>query len=101
MNRLPTTGAVILAISVAMLAALAHVWVHLQVIAVGYDLSRETHLRHDLTEQKQRLSLELRTRMDLATVERAARDQLHMTPPDPRAIRVLMVPPQVATNQHQ
>jgi cell division protein FtsL len=76
-------------ISVITIAALLHVWVHVQVIAVGYDISRETRTRHDLGELNQRLKLELRTRMDLAVVERAARDQLHMTPPDPRAIRVL------------
>jgi cell division protein FtsL len=39
----------------------------------------------------QRLTLELRTRMDLAVVERIAREQLEMVPPDPRAIRRLMV----------
>lgn len=82
----------VLGLSVATLAALAHVWVRLQVIAVGYDLSRETKLRHDLAEMNQRLSLELRTRTDLALVERAARETLHMTPPDPRTIRVVSVP---------
>ena len=70
-------------------AALAHVWVRLQMIAIGYDISRETKWRHDLGEQNQRLSLELRTRMDLAVIERAAREQLKMVPPDPRAIRVV------------
>jgi cell division protein FtsL len=85
-------GALALCIGVVMLAALGHVWVHLQVIAVGYDISRETRARHDLTELNQRLSLELRTRMDLALIERAARERLHMAPPDPRAIRVLKVP---------
>jgi cell division protein FtsL len=68
-------------------AALAHVWVRLQVLAIGYDISRETRWRHDLGEQNQRLTLELRTRMDLAVVERVARDELKMVPPDPRAIR--------------
>jgi cell division protein FtsL len=71
--------------------AVLHVWVHLQVIAIGYDISRESKLRHDLSEQSQRLSLELRTRMDLSVVEKAAREQLKMAPPDPRSIRVLAV----------
>ena len=70
--------------------AVLHVWVHLQVIALGYDISRETKLRHDLAEVNQRLSLELRTRMDFQVVEKIARDQLKMAPPDPRAIRVLV-----------
>jgi len=77
-------------VAVVTIAALLHVWVHLQVIAIGYDLSRETRTRHDVAELNQRLKLELRTRMDLAVVERAAREQLHMAPPDARAIRVLV-----------
>ncbi len=81
--------AVGLVVAVVTACALLHVWVHLQVIAVGYDLSRELRARHELGELNQRLSLEKRTRMDLAVVERAARDQLHMVPPDPRAIRVV------------
>jgi cell division protein FtsL len=71
------------------LAALAHVWVRLQMLSIGYDISRETRWRHDLGEQNQRLTLELRTRMDLAVVERVAREELKMVPPDPRAIRVV------------
>jgi len=82
-------GVIILALTVA---AMLHVWVHLQVIAVGYEISRETRARHELTEQNQRLMLELRTRLDLAQIERAAREQLKMVSPDPRAIRVLPVP---------
>jgi cell division protein FtsL len=86
----------VLAVVVLTLAALLHVWMHLQVIAVGYEISRETRTRHDLTELNQRLNLELRTRMDLASVEKKARETLHMVPPDPRSIRLLTVPPQVA-----
>jgi cell division protein FtsL len=71
------------------IAAVGHVWVRLQVIAIGYQLSRETTVRHDLLEANQRLHLELRTRMDLALVERTAREALHMLPPDPRQIRVI------------
>jgi cell division protein FtsL len=76
-------------ITVVAVAAVLHVWVHLQVIAIGYDISRLSKQRHDLGEANQRLSLELRTRMDLAVVEKAAREQLKMAPPDPRAIRVV------------
>ena len=91
MRRLSTHAIIVTSVLVVTLAALAHVWVHLQVIAVGYDISRETKVRHDLMEANQRLSLELRTRMDLALIERTAREQLKMVPPDPRAIRVLPV----------
>jgi len=86
-----------LTVAVVALAALLHVWVRLQVIAIGYDLSRETRTKHDLGEAHQRLSLELRTRMDLAVVERAAREQLKMVSPDPRSIHVLTVD-EVAVN---
>jgi cell division protein FtsL len=91
-RKLSTHWLIALSVVVVMAAALAHVWVHLQVLAVGYDISRETKLRHDLMEANQRLSLELRTRMDLSVIERAAREQLKMVPPDPRAIRVLPSP---------
>jgi cell division protein FtsL len=83
------SGMIAAAIAAVAGAAMLHVWVHLQVIAVGYDLSRETKARHDLSEMNQRLALELRTRMDLSVVEKVAREQLHMAPPDPRTIRVL------------
>jgi cell division protein FtsL len=85
-----TSFLVALVIAVLGVSAVLHVWVHLQVIAIGYDISRESKARHDLSEQNQRLSLELRTRMDLALVERSAREQLKMAPPDPRSIRVLV-----------
>lgn len=85
----PTSWVIAFVVAVVAAAALVHVWVHLQVLAVGYDLSRETKARHDLEELNQRLTLELRTRMDLAVVERAAREELKMVPPDPRSIRVL------------
>lgn len=85
----PTSWVIASVVAVVAAAALVHVWVHLQVLAVGYDLSRETKARHDLEELNQRLTLELRTRMDLAVVERAAREELKMVPPDPRSIRVL------------
>jgi cell division protein FtsL len=91
MRKLSAHWLIALSVLVVMTAALAHVWVHLQVLAVGYEISRETRVRHELRELNQRLSLELRTRMDLALVERAARDQLKMVPPDPRAIRVLPI----------
>ena len=84
----------LIAVSTAMVtfAALAHVWVRLQMLSLGYEISRETRWRHDLGEQNQKLTLELRTRMDLAVVEKMARDDLHMVPPDPRLIRVVRVP---------
>lgn len=74
-------------LAVLLLAGMAQVWVHLQVIQVGYQLSLANQKRQALTDLSQRLSIELRTRSDLALVERAARERLQMTPPDPRQIR--------------
>jgi cell division protein FtsL len=88
----PASWAVAVVLAVVTLVALAHVWVHLQVIAVGYDISRETRRRQELAEQQQRLKLELRTRMDLGAVERAARERLGMVPPRPDAIRRIGAP---------
>ena len=84
------TWLIALATAAMPFAALAHVWVRLQMLSIGYDISRETKWRHDLGEQNQRLTLELRTRMDLSVVERIARDELKMVPPDPRRIGVVM-----------
>ena len=78
--------------AVATVWGLTHVWVRLQLIAVGYEISRQHQIRHDLTEQSQRLSIELRTRMDLASIERIARDRLKMDPPDPQKLRTVSVP---------
>lgn len=86
------SATIAIAIAVIAAAAVLHVWVHLQVIAVGYDLSRETRAHHELAEMNQKLTLELRTRMDLQVIERAARQQLGMAPPDPRSIRLVGMP---------
>lgn len=94
-----SSWSIALGVTAMMTLALAHVWVHLQVIAVGYEISRETRARHDLMEGNQRLSLELRTRMDLALIERTARETLHMVPPDPRSIRSLPTTHAIAANR--
>jgi cell division protein FtsL len=93
MRKSSPTWIVVIATAVVTFAALAHVWVRLQMLSVGYDISRETRWRHDLGELNQKLALELRTRMDLAVIEKNAREQLKMAPPDPRAIRVVSVRP--------
>ena len=74
-------------------AALGHVHLHLQLLQVGYHLSAETRLRHDLGEQKQKLRLEAATRRDPAVIERRAREELGMAPPRPDAIRILRAAP--------
>src|SRR5438105_4942654 len=88
----PSALAIAVTIALMSVAALVHVYVHLQLIEMGYELSRESRLGHDLGEQNQKLRLELAVRNDPATVERRAREELHMEPPDPRLIRVLRAP---------
>jgi cell division protein FtsL len=80
-------------LGLAVAAALGHVYVRLQVIQVGYVVARETRLRHDLEDQNQKLRLELAMRRDPSVVERRARQELHMEPPDPSSIRVLRLGP--------
>lgn len=91
-QRRNTLAVLLLAIASAATVALLHVFIHLQLIRVGYDLARETKARHDLGEQNQKLRLELATRKDPAVIERRAREELHMAPPDPRLIRILRTP---------
>jgi cell division protein FtsL len=90
-RRRSTTFFIALAVVCATVVALVHVYIHLQVIQAGYELGRETKTRHELTEQNQRLRLELATRKDPSLIERRAREELHMQTPDPGAIRVITV----------
>ncbi|MSP62592.1 MAG: hypothetical protein EXR72_20135 [Myxococcales bacterium] len=89
LRRRGATFLVALAVASAVTVALIHVWIRMQVIQVGYDLGRESKIHHDLAQQNQRLRLELETRKDPSVIERRAREELHMAPPDPGAIRVL------------
>jgi cell division protein FtsL len=76
--------------------ALLHVWTRLEIVRIGYALSEETKVHQALREHEQRLRLELATRKDPAAIERAARERLHMAPPEPTAIRVVSRPTQPA-----
>ncbi len=76
-------------VALSTILGLAHVWVHLQVISLGYEISRETKKHHELSEHNQRLRLELTARVDPTTVERIAKNELKMVPPDPESIRVV------------
>lgn len=87
----PSRVALILGLVVAV--ALAHVHLRLQVIEGGYALSRESRLHRELEDQNQKLRLELATRRDPAVIERRARAELHMAPPDPAAIRSVRAAP--------
>lgn len=86
------THAATLAVLLGVATALLHVSIRLQVLRIGYALSEETRVHHELVQQNQRLRLELATRKDPVLVERIARERLRMTPPDPEAIRVISRP---------
>jgi cell division protein FtsL len=83
---------VAMAIVVLVGAALLHVWTRLEVIRIGYALSEQTKIHRALREHEQRLRLELATQKDPAAIERVAREQLHMAPPDPSSIRIISGP---------
>ena len=78
-----------LSLGALVVVALLYVWTRLEVIRIGYALSEQARLHRALLQHTQRLRLELATRKDPAYVERFARERLHMTLPDPTAIRVL------------
>jgi cell division protein FtsL len=91
-DRLHAPGfAIALALTLTSLVvvALLHVWTRLEIVRIGYALSEETKLHQALREHEQRLRLELASRKDPAAIERIAREQLHMAPPDSSAIRIV------------
>jgi cell division protein FtsL len=94
-SRLHSPGfaiALALTLSSLVVVALLHVWTRLEIVRIGYALSEETRLHQALREHEQRLRLELAARKDPAAIERAAREQVHMAPPDPTAIRIIPHP---------
>ena len=71
------------------LACIAHVWLRLQVIRLGYDLSAARAMQLRLEHERRELEIELATLRDPARIERTAR-RLGMTPP--RAGQVTLLP---------
>jgi len=89
-SRSPSFGLTVgLTVSSLVLIALLYVWSRLEVIRIGYELSQQSKLARALAQHNQRLRLELATRKDPATIERFARERLHMAPPLPSAIRIV------------
>jgi cell division protein FtsL len=72
-----------------MIACMAHVWLRLQVIRLGYDLSAARAMQLRLEHERRELEIELATLRDPARIERAAR-RLGMTVP--RAGQVTLLP---------
>ena len=78
-----------LVLSSLVLISLLYVWSRLEVIRIGYELSQQSKLARALAQHNQRLRLELATRKDPATIEKFARERLHMAPPQPSAIHIV------------
>lgn len=61
--------------------ALLLVWVRLQVVHTGYQLSAARRLEHRLQQEQRELALELATLTSLRRLDRLARERLGMRPP--------------------
>ena len=85
---------VLVAAASAGVAALAHVWVRMQVVELGYQIAREKSAGDELAMANARLRIEVEGLKNPARVEQLAKKDLKMTPPDPVKIRV--IPPVLA-----
>ena len=73
-------------------AALGHVWVRLQQIQTGYELSHQRRESRSLAESQKRLRLEAAVLKQPQRIERIAHGRLGMTAPDPSKIHLVRVP---------
>jgi cell division protein FtsL len=67
-------------------AALAHVWVRLQVVRIGYQISHETEREKRLLQTHRKLQVERALLRSPERLERLARERLNLTMPDPGTI---------------
>jgi cell division protein FtsL len=70
-------------------AALAHVWVRLQIVRLGYGISRETDQEKDLQQALRKLEVERALLRNPERLERLAREKLSLRLPDPSVIQSL------------
>lgn len=78
-------------------AAVAHVWVRLRVIHLGYQISRGSMEEQRLLEQHKRLELEAAVLRQPGRIEQIARERLGMARPDPERIHVIRIAPAQAS----
>lgn len=81
-------GAALLAF-VLVIVALAHVWLRLQVIQMGYVLSTTSKLQNQLEQEQRELKVELATLMSPDRLEAMARKRLGLAPPEKGQVIVL------------
>ena len=69
--------------------ALAHVWLRLQVVHMGYALSTAAKLQRELEQENRELKVELATLMSPQRLEAMARARLGMTQPQRGQVVIL------------
>jgi cell division protein FtsL len=77
---------IVLAALTVVAASLVLVWVRLQAVHTGYQLSAARHLAHRLEQEQRELELEIATLTSPRRLERVARERLGMGPPAPGQI---------------
>jgi cell division protein FtsL len=70
----------------ALAVALALVWVRLQLVHTGYDLSTARQIERRLEQEQRELQIEIATRTSPRRLEEMARGRLGMGPPAPGQI---------------
>ncbi len=70
-------------------AALAHVWVRLQVVRLGYSISQETDRETKLQQMHRKLEVERALLRNPERLQRLARERLHLSMPDPASIQTV------------
>ena len=80
-------------------AALAHVWVRLQIVRLGYGISRETEQEKALQQAHRKLEVERALLRNPERLERLAREKLSLTLPDPGVIQSLKLRPAAAAGR--
>lgn len=70
----------------ALAIALALVWVRLQLVHTGYDLSTARQIERRLEQEQRELQIEIATRTSPRRLEEVARGRLGMGPPAPGQI---------------
>ena len=69
--------------------ALLHVWLRLQVVHMGYDLSTTSKLQNQLEQENRELKVELATLTSPDRLEAMARQRLGLKPPEKGQVIVL------------
>jgi cell division protein FtsL len=69
--------------------ALAHVWLRLQVVQMGYVLSTTSKLQNQLEQEQRELKVELATLVSPDRLEAMARKRLGLKPPEKGQVIVL------------